>query len=96
MIHFRLNHNTGRRGRLRNVTLTLEGYSNWSERSWMLSCDYVAGERLVTEVNYWHRTMPGPAQLERLHNNLGRRLPAIIGVREQCPVMLTDEIRRQL
>ena len=94
-IQFQINHNVGRRDRIWNVTLTRQGYDDWSNRPWILGCDYYADDRFVTVAYYWYRSRPGAADLERL-SSLARRLPNILGVREQCPVTLTDEIKRQL
>lgn len=89
-IQFQVNHDVGRRDRIWNVTLLELGYSNWTNRPWLLRCDYGAGDRYLTRVNYWFRSKPEASELGRL-SNLARPLPTIIGVREQCPVTLAHD-----
>lgn len=84
-IQFQVNHDVGRRDRIWNVTTLHLGYSHWTNRPWLLRCDYDAGDGYLNEVNYWFRSKPGAPELERLSRG-ARPLPKIFGVREQCPV----------
>jgi hypothetical protein len=92
-IHFKLEHNRGKRGRLIKVNARREGYSDWIEHGWILTCDYYLDGRYMKEGNYWYKSKPG-AEFFRRVPSLGRPLREILGVREQCPVVIPPEIDR--
>jgi len=86
-VHFKLNHNNGKKGRLYKATVTRKGYSNWTEHGWILECDYYLKRgRLNTRI-YWHKNEPGDEFFRRVPS-MGRPLPKVLGVRDLCPVDL--------
>jgi len=94
-VFFKLNYNQGRKDRIYKVTLTKWGYDNWIERARMLRCHYYNNGRTVTEANYWYKNKPG-AEFDRRVPSLGRPLPRVIGVSDECPTALTADVKRRL
>lgn len=88
-IYFKLNHNDGKRGRLTDADIYRMGYADWTEHGWILRCGYYIDDRFVNEGSYWYKSKPGA---EFFRRDLGRPLPKILGVREQCSAIIPPEI----